>query len=158
MRYALLAVLSAFLLLGCELPSQDRPGRDQMFPSEEFPSTGTEAIYAVALSELDRTGFSVDRVASSEAAGKFETHWRNFLAPFRFEGRRKKVIGEVEESESRPGYFRVYLTVWNQRNADIEDPLNAASAIWQDTEPDQGLSDAIIYKIQNHFSDDFLPR
>jgi hypothetical protein len=145
---ALLVFLSA-----CELPSETRPVADQMFSSREFPAVGMEAVYEVTLAEMRRMGLQVDSSKSNRHAGKFETYWTNFLSPFRYEGRRRKLLGEIKENEAVPGRFRVLATVWVQRNADIEDPLDSSKAIWQDVEPDQTTAERLLMNVERHFPD-----
>ena len=150
MRAAALLLLT-LTLASCELPKGTPPEKSDMAASRELDALGREILWEVIKVEVSRFGFDIDAEVSSEAAGTFETHWINELQPFRYEGRRKKLKGVFEESPDRPGKFRVLLVTWMQRNADMEEPLNPAKAIWQNVDPDMGTTGRILKAIERHF-------
>ncbi len=138
-------------LFGCELPSENRPSIENMTPGEELAVPGKEVIWVITLNEIEKSGYQLLNDRTIESTGEFETKWQNFLSPFRYEGRRVKLLGRVEDVEGRPGYSRVRMAVWVQRNADMKDPLSPAGAIWQDMEPDTGIVETLLYRIDSHF-------
>ena len=112
-----------------------------------------QILWPVLIEEVERTGFQIDRDKTNRATGEFETRWRMELAPFRYEGRRKKIVGVAREMPEGSGEFAVRVQVWTQRNADIENPMDPSLAIWQDTEPDTSTTDDLLYRIRQHFPD-----
>jgi hypothetical protein len=112
-----------------------------------------EVLWPILIQEVERAGFIIDRDRTSRLTGEFETRWKMELAPYRYEGRRKKVLGVAREMPVGSKTFTVRLTTWTQRNADIEDPMDPSRAIWQDLEPDQAITDELLYRIRGHFPD-----
>jgi hypothetical protein len=144
-------ILAVLVLFACELPKESRPEKEQMTASKNLDAIDLNVLWEIVTIEVNRSGFDIDQLKSSSASGQFESHWVNELAPFRYEGRRKKIVGMIEESPGRPGSYRVLLITWVQRNADLEDPLNPAKAIWQNADPDNGNTGQILYRIERHF-------
>ena len=138
-------------LTGCETPSENRPGLDDMTPGAEHPVPGKEVIWVVTLKELEDSGYRMLEAKTIESTGDFETRWQDFPSPFRYEGRRLKILGRVDDVEGMPGHSRVRMAAWMQRNADIKDPMNLSHAIWQDVDPDSGTVEVLLYRIDNHF-------
>ena len=147
----LLLIPACTVLIGCELPKESRPSIENMTPGEELEVPGKQVIWVITLEEIERSGYMLLDDNTVEATGDFETKWQNFMSPFRYEGRRVKLLGRVEDVEDRPGYSRVRMAVWVQRNADMKDPLNPAGAIWQDVEPETGIVETLLYRIDSHF-------
>ncbi len=147
----LLLVPLCSLFAGCEMPEENRPSVENMTPGDELVVPGKEVIWVVTLKELEEGGYRILEDKTLESTGDFETRWQNFPAPFRFEGRRVKIIGRVEDVEGKPGYSRVRMAAWVQRNADMKDPMNLGGAIWQDVEPDSGIVETLLYRIDSHF-------
>jgi len=150
---ALLALLPLLALAACEMPDSVRPEEEDYFESEEIPVLDRQNLWVVTLMELERAGFRVEQGRTNESRAVFETHWKSYPQPFRYEGKRKKVIGKLEEDEARPGTYKVRLTVWTQRNADLENPMDLSQAIWQDEPPDTRTVKQIMYQIERHFRD-----
>jgi hypothetical protein len=146
-------LLSVFLvpLTGCEMPDESRPGLDDMTPGAEHPVPGKEVIWVITLKELGESGYRMLEEKTIESTGDFETRWQDFASPFRYEGRRVKIVGRVDDVEGMPGHSRVRMAAWAQRNADIKNPMNLSQAIWQDVEPDSGIVEVLLYRIDNHF-------
>jgi hypothetical protein len=147
----LLFVPLCAVFAGCEMPSESRPSLENMTPGEELAVPGPEVLWVITLKELQDAGYRLLEEGTIESTGDFETRWQEFPSPFRFEGRRVKILGRVEEVEGRPGYSRVRMAAWVQRNADMKDPMNTAGAIWQDIEPDSGIVETLLYRIDTHF-------
>jgi len=146
-------VLVALLLSACELPSEERPEEKDMFAIHGLKVGGQEVLWEVVILEVQRSGFRIDQNATNKATGEVETRWRLELAPFRYEGHRRKILGVIREQPEGSGKYSVLLTVWMQRNADIENPMDPSQAIWQDTEPDKATVDDLLYRIKRHFPD-----
>jgi hypothetical protein len=154
MRPAIPVLLLVFTFLtACELPIGIRPGLADMLESRAIEVPDGELVWEIVKLEFEQAGmgFDMDRTIPSE--GTFETHWVEELAPYRFDGRRSRVVGQILPDPESPGFFRVYMTTWVQRNADMDDPFDSQRAIWQDVEPDLGLTRQFIYRIERHFFD-----
>jgi hypothetical protein len=151
MRRAAVVWMLLVLLPACELPSENRPDVEDMVPGAVLQVPGREVVWVMVLRELERSGYQMADDRTIESTGAFETHWQTFLSPFRFEGRRVKILGRVEELEGGNGACQVLLTTWIQRNADLKDPMSPAGAIWQDIEPDMGTIETLLYRIETHF-------
>jgi hypothetical protein len=154
---ALSLVLCLLLLAACELPDQERPEEGDMFAINGLKVIDQEVLWEIVILEVSRSGFQIDRNLTNKNTGEIETKWRMELAPFRYEGRRRKILGVIREQPEGSGTFSVRLTVWTQRNADIENPMDPGKAIWQDTQPDKSTVDDLMYRIQGHFPD-FEPK
>ena len=148
--FLLLIVLCA-PFIGCEMSKENRPTVENMTPGTELAVPGKEVIWVITLRELGDSGYRLLEDKTIESTGDFETRWQNFASPFRFEGQRRKILGRVEDVEGNPGFSRVRMAAWVQRNADIKDPMNLRGAIWQDIEPDSGIVETLLYKIEAHF-------
>jgi hypothetical protein len=142
------------LLAACEVPHGVRPEEDEMLPSEPIDAMDMELLWAILETEIERTGLKLDELESSQRTGEFESYWQNSLSVFRYEGRRRKLLGKVLAEPGRPGRFRVLATIWVQRNADIEDPGNPEKAIWQDEPPDVASTRVFLYAVEQHFLSD----
>jgi hypothetical protein len=154
MRATVLCLILALLVLtACELPRGSRPKEEAMSGIVGLEALDMQVLWPIVMEEIDRTGFQLDRDNTSMTTGEFESRWRMELAPFRFEGRRKRIVGVAREVPVGSGRFNVRLTVWTQRNADIEDPMDPSKAIWQDVEPDTATTDDLLYRIRKHFPD-----
>lgn len=147
----LLFVPLCFVFVGCEMPEEQRPELANMTPGAELPVPGKEVLWVIVLKELEDGGYRILEDKTIESTGDFETRWQDYPSPFRFEGRRVKILGRVEDVEGRPGFSRVRMAAWVQRNADIKDPMNLAGAIWQDIEPDSGTVETLLFRIDSHF-------
>jgi hypothetical protein len=151
MKRFLLPLLGALLLAGCDaMPRESRPEVEEMMASEERP-VPPEVLYEVVTKEVARLGFEVDTAESDPAQGRFESHWSTQLAPHRYQGLRRKIIGEILEVPERPGNYRIHATTWVQTNAEINNPLDPAKAIWQDTDPDDTTTEQLFFLVRRHF-------
>jgi hypothetical protein len=151
MRTAILLALAVLVSAGCHVSSVTRPDEEQMLATKPMKVPGAEVIWEWVRSELERSDFRLDSERSNLAEGTFESHWVVLPSPQRFEGIRRKAIGKIVENESVPGEFTVLLTVWVQQNADIENPLEPAQGIWEEHEPDSGLAEYLIYRIEQRY-------
>jgi hypothetical protein len=145
--------LALLALAACEMPRGTRPTEGQMSGIVGLEAVDMQILWPLLMEEIDRTGFQLDRDKTHRETGEFETRWRMELAPFRYDGRRKKIVGVAREMPEGSGEFTVRLQVWTQRNADIEDPMDPSKAIWQDVEPDTATTDDLLYRIRKHFPD-----
>ncbi|MEN8151393.1 MAG: hypothetical protein ABFS86_16370 [Planctomycetota bacterium] len=152
---ALSLCLCTLLLPACELPSGTRPEEADMFALSGLEAIDMEVLWPVLIQELEKTetGYIIDRDKTSRVTGEFETRWKMELAPYRYEGRRRKILGVAREMPEGSKQFTVRLTIWQQRNADIEDPMDPSRAIWQDVDPDKATVDLLFYRIKQHFPD-----
>lgn len=148
MRYLLIA-LSAFLFVSCNLPDGGRPSEEQMIASRPLDVPGREIIWIWLNQELESAGFRLDSLHSNAAAGEFETQWDALPSPQRYNGIRRKIVGVIVEPVERPGTFVLKLAVWRQRNTDINNPMETSQADWEDEEPDAGMAELIIYRIES---------
>lgn len=149
---ALGAIAFALGLAACDaIPISSKPGDEDMLASRSFSAPAREVVWEVVKSELSHDGFSLDELQSNPGAGRFETSWVDNLAPYRYEGKRKKILGRIEEEPGHPGTFRVMATTWVQKNASVKAPMDPAEAIWQDDTPDDGLTESLLYRIRQHF-------
>ena len=145
--------LVALLLTACELPSGSRPEEEEMTAITGLEALDMEVLWPILMKEVGESGFILDRDKTNQITGEFETRWRLELAPYRYEGLRKKILGVAREMPEGSKKFTVRLTVWSQRNADIEDPMDPSRAIWQDVSPDKATTDELLYRIRRHFPD-----
>lgn len=152
MRRFLILIPALLAVAACDMmESQTRPDEDEMTASAVYEVPGREVLWEVTVMELEKAGFQLDLGASDEHAGLFETHWVDTLAPHRYEGKRKKVLGRIVEDEERPGSYRILMTTWSQKNADIKEPMDPSRAVWQDEEPNEGQTEQLLYRIRQHF-------
>jgi hypothetical protein len=151
MRRATLLLLLVTVPLSCEFSRTNRPAKEDYFESEAIDVLDRQNLWVVTLLEIQRAGFRIDEERTNERLGVFESRWLSFPQPFRFEGKRKRVIGEIVEDPEQAGEFKVRLTAWLQRNADIENPMDLSKAIWQDEPPDMMTVKQIMYQIERHF-------
>jgi hypothetical protein len=151
MKTLWLLVLCTLLLTACEMTESSRPSEGDMLSVEGIKVPDIQVIWELAKKEVERSGYQLDRDATSIHTGAFETRWRLELAPFRYQGRRKKLIGFIREHPEGSGNFSVRATTWTQKNADIENPMDASKAIWQDVEPDNGVTEDFLRRMRGHF-------
>lgn len=152
MKTPILLILLPVLLLGCELPNSERPDFEDLAASGEISAPGIEAVWEIVMLELHEAQLRIDERETSAAAGKFATGWTNYPSPFRFEGERKQVLGQIVPVEDKAGYYRVHMTTRVQRNADSKDPMDLSRAIWQEMEPDDMVTRQLMYRIERHFA------
>jgi hypothetical protein len=153
-RFATPVLIVALLALAaCEMPRGSRPTEGQMSGISGLEAYDMEVLWIVLMREIEGSGFQIDRDKTSMNTGVFESRWRMELAPFRYEGRRKRIVGVARENPPGSQRFDLRLTVWTQRNADIEDPMDPSQAIWQDVEPDTGIVDDLLWRVRKHFPD-----
>lgn len=138
-------------VISCELPNSDRPEPDEMMASSALAAEDMRVVWEIVAMELGQNGYPLDQDASSPGRGTFESHWQVSPAPFRFDGRRKKVVGQIEEVKGSPDRFRVLLSTWVERNADLDNPMDPSRATWQTIEPDDDTTARLLYRIQRHF-------
>lgn len=148
MRHPLI-VLATLVLVSCTIPSGGRPTEEEMSYSKPLDVPGREVVWIWVTQELSNAGYRLDTLHSSAAAGEFETQWDTMPSPQRYNGIRRKVVGSLLESVEEPGKYVVMLGVWQQRNKDIENPLEMTTADWEDQEPDVGAADVLIYRIES---------
>ncbi len=141
----------SLLLAACEVPSGHRPEEPEMFVSAVFEGLDPEIVWTVLELELGKKGFEIDPHLTNRKTGDFETRWTEYLMPFRFEGKRKKLVGKIVEVPERPGWFQVKTLMWVQRNADLENPMDSRKAIWQDEAPDTVASEVFLFAVERHF-------
>lgn len=151
MKRLMLPVLCVLLLTSCELTQSVRPSEGDMLSVDGIKALDIRVIWEIVKMEVERSGFQLDRDATNMNTGAFETRWRNELAPFRYQGRRKKMIGFVREVPEGSKTFSVRATTWTQKNADIEDPMDPTKATWQDVEPDNGITQDLLRRLRRHF-------
>ena len=153
MRFLWLPVLIVVLMPSCEMTQSVRPSEGDMLSVDGIQVQDIRVIWEIVKLEAERSGFQLDRDATSMRRGEFETRWRMELAPFRYQGRRKKMLGFVREIPEGSRTFSVRVTTWVQQNADIADPMDPTKAIWQDIEPDVTTSEELLRRIKRHFPD-----
>jgi hypothetical protein len=145
-------LLSLVLAAGCDaIPDESRPEEGDMIASKAYEVPGREVLWEVVVAELSKAGYELDVNASDEATGAFETQWIASLAPHRYSGTRKKILGRIVECEGRPGCWRVLATTWVEKNAEIKAPMDPARAIWQNDDADDAQTETLFYKVGLHF-------
>ena len=152
MKTPILLLLLPVIFVGCELPRSEKPELEDMTASAAFVAPGTEAIWEIVLYEFGEAQLRLDDRETEPARSHFESTWVNYPSPYRFEGERKKIVGEIVPVEGSPDSYRVHLITWVQRNASDGDPLDLSQAIWQDVEPDPMVTNQLLYRIERHFA------
>ena len=151
MKRFVVPLLGIALLVACDaMPRESRPEVDEMLPSEEFAVPGP-VLWEIATREMGSLGFELDASDSDAGSLSFESHWAVRLGPLRYQGFRRKMVGQILEVPSRPGRFVIRATTWVQTNADMKDPLDPGRAIWQDSDPDNAVTEEFFFRIRRHF-------
>jgi len=145
MRVAVFVATRSFacaLLLAC--------GACNLFGVTEGPSAesvwyrGPEEIIWDATLEVVATEYPLEDVDRAE--GTFESEPREFLAPFRNEGRRRTVKGSIEEVDGR---YQIHIRVWVETNRELDRPLSSADAKWRGGRADMDKAKVLLGKIHS---------
>jgi hypothetical protein len=132
-------ILFGTLLCGCSLFG----GLDRDWVDSAWYSGSEEVLWDATLDAVGRE-YDLDRV--SPVDGTFETKWKERFSPFKGEGRRWKVEGKVEKKDS---YRRVRIVVLEERNQEIDSPLDPAEAKWRGRREDAGRAGILLRHIHN---------
>ncbi len=117
-----------------------------------------ELIYEQCIMVLEEHDYQIDRDKSIRGSGKLLTLWNEELAPFRFQGQRRRVHLTIERVPAPEGTkvnrepYRIGVNVEVQRNENIDDPMNPGLAEWEPTtERDETFDDRMMYWLEQSF-------
>ena len=105
---------------------------------------GPEEIIWDATLEVIGAEYPLEDV--NRADGTFKSEPREFLAPFKNEGRRRTVKGSIEEVDGR---YRIRVRVWVETNRELDRPLSSADAKWRGGYSDTEKAKVLLGKIRS---------
>jgi len=108
-------------------------------------------LWDVTKHTLEKKGYVLDRDETDHAARYMETRWRENLAAFRYQGRRDRVM--VKFVDAGTDELGIEVRVQQQRNENLEHPLESIEAEWEDIEPDKVRTEEILFLVKNYFRD-----
>jgi hypothetical protein len=129
-----------------------------VFESESVPSgpltDDFDTLWDVTKHTLEKKGYVLDRDETDHAGRYMETRWRENLAAFRYQGRRDRVLVKfVTVGDDPSGKLGIEVRVHQQRNENLENPLETIEAEWADMEPDSVKAEEILFLVKNFFRD-----
>ncbi len=120
--------LGVLLLSGCQswvpAPYVDR----------DFEKTSLDEAWLATLTVVDK---EFDISTSDKSAGSFETAWETNLGSFRYEGKRRRVLGKLSEEDEGT---TVSLRVDVETNTEMDRPLDIRRATWSTEAPDDSAA------------------
>jgi hypothetical protein len=108
-----------------------------------------EFLWDVSKDTLERSGYVLDPDETSHATGVLVTRWKENLAPFRYQGKRDQITLRILPVEG--GQYEIAVHVRQQRNENLESPLESIKADWEDIEPDMIRTEQILFRVKNYF-------
>jgi hypothetical protein len=125
-RLALLASgLALVLLTACQGP--DRTGR----VTRGFYSPDFDTLWEVAEREMQRSGFTPDRDASSKPTRTMVSRWTLSMSPFSGRGYREQATLTFHEVPEQPNRWTVESNVLREQNMAVVAPSNPVVAKWE---------------------------
>jgi hypothetical protein len=161
MRHRLAALLVsslAFAAVGCDStrihignPDEKTVGSDQFVETTPISDVELDALWERSQVVLGMQGYQTNAKRSRYAEREIVTHWREQLAPNRFEGSRTRAW--VRFREAKPHSWVVAVAVQRQRNEDIDHPTESESAKWEDSpsEGSRSAAEVLLFKIESGF-------
>ena len=152
------AIVSFVLLascFGCASGGGDRPAM-----WSDSIGHDRDLIYEHCILVMEEQGFEIDRDRSIRGAGTIVTRWNVQLAPFRYQGIRRRAHLLVERAPALRGAdpkreqpYRVGVRVEIERNKTIQDPMNPALAEWEPGEHDSTHEERMLFWLRQAFKD-----
>jgi hypothetical protein len=156
-------VLLALLATGCETlrgtPLDttgtwlDRSGEFEAQAVKTGPlAKEFDVVWDLTQAALLKAQWDIDPEETSHENGYIVSRWDEHLAPFRFQGTRRRVELKILPVEGTTmGMLEVHLRVHQQRNENMDAPLESAAAEWADIEPDMVRAEQVVFHIQRLF-------
>ncbi len=144
---AVLVPLAALGLAACH--SLDVPADEEYLSSEPVTVAEFDDIWERAKIVLRGEGYALDDQMTARRKREIATRWRVSLAPSRFEGKRRRAFVRLVDLDDDRWLIRV--AVQQQRNADLDAPLNPINADWEAEEVDAGRAEVLLFKIEHAF-------
>ncbi len=156
-------LLLGALLAGCMTDSPDEytpnardmptPGKADWSVSEAFRCDDFPVLWEVAKGQASKNRFRVDDDATTYKDRRIVTAWRIEMGVMKNSGKRWRRFVEFDEQKGTKSMWKVRVATVQQRNVDIDDPLNPMNAEWKKDGADMDDSDRVAFMIAAQFSD-----
>lgn len=156
---ALVLGLSAFAAPGCDTtrllqgdPETQTPDDEEWQETEPLSIPDFEMAWERTRATMEAMGYDVDGERTQYARQLMVSRWVTSLGRIRFEGIRRRAFVRFHPTDD--GRWTVACAVTRQWNADMNDPMNPASAQWERTKTDTTRAALLLFRVRAGLTDE----
>lgn len=120
--------------------------------TESFSAPSFDIVWERVRLILAGEGYRIDEGRTHADERRIVTDWSVYLAPTRYEGVRRRAHAEIQGGAG--GLWSVRVAVMKQRNTDIRQPMNPATAKWENVGSEDSRAALLVWKVGNAFRSD----